>query len=156
VRAAQAKDSTLGPLTKRRRVGAGPALGQDELNCLNLKPRWFLMVPARCGRKTRETERRSQKSRKADENPCTERGNEGEYYSLLLGTTIQAFYTLKGGLCAVKTAKRVMENISILLRSDFGPPGPTPTCVALLGVGRRRKHRKRVRIVMRLDGGVVR
>ena len=25
------KGSTLGPLTKRRRVGAGPALGQDEL-----------------------------------------------------------------------------------------------------------------------------
>ena len=58
---------TLGPLTKRRRVGVGPALGRDELNCLNRKPRRFLMVPARCGRKTRETERRSRKSGKADE-----------------------------------------------------------------------------------------
>jgi hypothetical protein len=34
VRAAQAKDSTLGPLTKRQRVGAGPVLGRDAEYCL--------------------------------------------------------------------------------------------------------------------------
>jgi hypothetical protein len=55
--------------------------------------------------KCEKLRKRSRKSGKVDENPCTEGGNEGEYYSLLLGTTIQAFYTLKGGLCAVKTAK---------------------------------------------------
>jgi hypothetical protein len=62
--AAQAKDSTLGPLTKRRRVGAGPALGREPEYCLDRKPRRFPMVPARCGRKTRENERNEKKSEK--------------------------------------------------------------------------------------------
>src|ERR1700722_14723307 len=92
VRAAQAKDSTLGPLTKRRRVGAGPTRGRDSEYCLNRKPRQFPMVPARCGRKTRENERRSRKSGKADESPCSEGGNKEKLYSGELATTIYAFY----------------------------------------------------------------
>src|ERR1700679_3699123 len=105
VRAAQAKDSTLGPLTKRRRVGAGPALGRDCLNCLNRKPRQFPMVPARCGRKARENERRSRKSGKADESPCSEGGNNEKLYSFELATQIQSFYMLKELVCALKTSQ---------------------------------------------------
>jgi hypothetical protein len=92
----------------------------------------------------RENERRVGKAEKRTKALALKGETKENTILFLLGTTIQAFYTLKGGLCAVKTAKRVMENISILLRSDFGPPGPTPTRVALLGVGRRRLHWKRV------------
>jgi hypothetical protein len=64
VRTAQAKDSTLGPLTKHQRVGAGPALGWDELNYLDRNPWQFPMVPAHCGQKTQENERTEKKSEK--------------------------------------------------------------------------------------------
>src|ERR1700679_912449 len=96
VHAAQAKDSTLGTLTKRRRVGAGLALGRDCLNCLDRKPRRFPMVSARCARKTRENEKRSRKSGKADESPCSEGGNNKKLYSVELATTIYAFYVSRG------------------------------------------------------------
>jgi hypothetical protein len=63
------------------------------------------MVLAHCGQKMQETERRSQKSGKADENPCSEGGNNEKSYSALLTTTIYAFYTSWEVVCALKTSQ---------------------------------------------------
>jgi hypothetical protein len=37
-------------------------------------------------------------------------------------------------VCVLKTSETSHGELLHLLRSDFGPPGPTPTHVALLGV----------------------
>ena len=123
------KGSTLGPLTKHRRVGTGPTLGQDCLNCLNRKPRQFPMVLAHCGQKMRENIGKLEK-RKSGRNPCSEGGKQWEnvflsssYKTTCLGSSIGLTGLLLMYAHASGTGASMAHSILLLLQTS--PPSLT-------------------------------